>query len=111
VMPSGALGFRTVLLLAAATLLTAQTTVSDAQQRSKRRLHGNVQTSTRRPKGLGPDDPWCWSSCVACLLACLLDCLLLTHADLKIVQHKDIPSTVRPSSHECTAARRRSLAC
>ena len=78
VMPFSALGCRTVLLLAAATLLTAQTTVSDAQQRSRRRLHGNVQTSTRRPRGLGPDDPWCWSSPALCSMPA---CLLPAHAD------------------------------
>ena len=107
VMPFGALGFRTVLLLAAATLLTAQNTVSDAQQRSKRRLHGNVQTSTRRPRGLGPDDPWCWSSSVACLLACLL---AADPCDVE-VQQKDVPLTVEPSKYGVTAARMRSLAC
>lgn len=72
-MQVSVLGFRTVLLLAAATLLAAQNAVSDAQQRSRRRLHGDVQTSTRRPRGLGPDDPWCWLFTALCVMpACLL---------------------------------------
>ena len=51
---------RGVLFLLALSVLAAAPSYSDEQQHShSRRLHAQVQTSTKRPEGLGPNDPWC----------------------------------------------------